>query len=143
MLLRYILSSPLISHLLTGIDVQEFRGTGQAWLLQWGCIPSCYTGMWNMVAGEPLDIFAVRQGLHGTDWRPNGNGQRRNKYLRPKIVSIFVSQLTCCSQLILCDSSQDEIHQELRFTGAGILAMANSGPNSNGEWPTSVVMINI
>ncbi|KAH7929634.1 cyclophilin-like protein [Leucogyrophana mollusca] len=25
----------------------------------------------------------------------------------------------------------DEIHPELRFTGAGILAMANSGPNTN------------
>ncbi|KAF8350447.1 cyclophilin-like domain-containing protein [Amanita rubescens] len=27
---------------------------------------------------------------------------------------------------------EDEIHPDLRFTGAGILAMANSGPNSNG-----------
>jgi len=27
----------------------------------------------------------------------------------------------------------DEIHPDLRFTGAGILAMANSGPNSNGS----------
>lgn len=27
----------------------------------------------------------------------------------------------------------DEIHPELRFVGAGILAMANSGPNTNGE----------
>ncbi|KAG1782369.1 cyclophilin-like domain-containing protein [Suillus placidus] len=26
---------------------------------------------------------------------------------------------------------EDEIHPELRFTGAGILAMANSGPNTN------------
>jgi cyclophilin family peptidyl-prolyl cis-trans isomerase len=30
-------------------------------------------------------------------------------------------------------SSEDEIHPELRLTGAGILAMANSGPNTNGE----------
>lgn len=29
-------------------------------------------------------------------------------------------------------ASEDEIHPELRFTGAGILAMANSGPNTNG-----------
>lgn len=29
--------------------------------------------------------------------------------------------------------SEDEIHPELRFTGAGILAMANSGPNTNGR----------
>ncbi|KAG6371839.1 cyclophilin-like domain-containing protein [Boletus reticuloceps] len=28
---------------------------------------------------------------------------------------------------------EDEIHPELRFTGAGILAMANSGPNTNGS----------
>lgn len=28
--------------------------------------------------------------------------------------------------------SADEIHPELRFVGAGILAMANSGPNTNG-----------
>ncbi|CDZ96452.1 cyclophilin-like protein [Phaffia rhodozyma] len=27
----------------------------------------------------------------------------------------------------------DEIHPHLRFVGAGILAMANSGPNSNGS----------
>ncbi|KAG6836872.1 Peptidyl-prolyl cis-trans isomerase H [Arthromyces matolae] len=30
---------------------------------------------------------------------------------------------------------EDEIHPELRFTGAGILAMANSGPNTNGPLP--------
>ncbi|GAA5890295.1 hypothetical protein JCM6882_008786 [Rhodosporidiobolus microsporus] len=31
------------------------------------------------------------------------------------------------------DRFADEIHPELQFTGAGILAMANSGPNSNGS----------
>ncbi|KAG5221021.1 heme binding [Salix suchowensis] len=30
-------------------------------------------------------------------------------------------------------SIYDEITPELRFTGAGILAMANSGPNTNGS----------
>ncbi|KAF8323406.1 hypothetical protein DL93DRAFT_2128988 [Clavulina sp. PMI_390] len=28
---------------------------------------------------------------------------------------------------------EDEIHPELRFVGAGILAMANAGPNTNGS----------
>ncbi|KAK8861551.1 peptidyl-prolyl cis-trans isomerase-like 1 [Kwoniella newhampshirensis] len=31
------------------------------------------------------------------------------------------------------DKFADEIHPELRFVGAGILAMANSGPNTNGS----------
>jgi peptidyl-prolyl cis-trans isomerase-like 1 len=34
--------------------------------------------------------------------------------------------------------SADEIHPELRFVGAGILAMANSGPNTNGKPLTSL-----
>ncbi|KAK6907282.1 peptidyl-prolyl cis-trans isomerase-like 1 [Kwoniella mangroviensis CBS 10435] len=31
------------------------------------------------------------------------------------------------------DKFKDELHPELRFVGAGILAMANSGPNTNGS----------
>lgn len=40
-----------------------------------------------------------------------------------------------CTHELCCELhfSQDEIHPELRFTGAGILAMANSGPNTNGK----------
>ena len=33
---------------------------------------------------------------------------------------------------IFGDKFADEIHPDLRFVGAGILAMANSGPNTNG-----------
>lgn len=40
--------------------------------------------------------------------------------------------LSLCSYALIHRCSEDELHPELRFTGAGILAMANSGPNTNG-----------
>jgi cyclophilin family peptidyl-prolyl cis-trans isomerase len=36
------------------------------------------------------------------------------------------------------DKFADEIHPDLRFVGAGILAMANSGPNTNGQSHTYI-----
>ena len=58
-----------------------------------------------------------------------GRGGRRSSlipfscaygYLRRYLISFWIL-------------SDDEINQELRFVGAGILAMANAGPNTNGE----------
>ena len=34
------------------------------------------------------------------------------------------------------DKFADEISKDLRFVGAGIVAMANSGPNTNGASPS-------
>ena len=45
---------------------------------------------------------------------------------------IILLSYWCESTLRLFYYSEDEIHPELRFTGAGILAVANAGPNTNG-----------
>jgi peptidyl-prolyl cis-trans isomerase-like 1 len=47
--------------------------------------------------------------------------------------TLSVSALSlACPPADRTPTSEDELSAELRFTGAGILAMANSGPNSNG-----------
>lgn len=48
--------------------------------------------------------------------------------------SVFITMLFACT-LGSCYSAkfEDELTRELKHTGAGILSMANSGPNSNGS----------
>lgn len=83
------------------------------------------SGVWTH-----LDSSHTGAGLYDSRWRSHWHWTRWNEHLWPKIVRHFTSSLPHNSN---SRCSEDEIHRELRFTGAGILAMANSGPNTNGS----------
>ena len=72
------------------------------------------------------------EGFYGPGRRPDWDGQRRHQHIRSKVVRRTFSSVAHRTNDLPIHSSEDEIHPELRFTGAGILAMANSGPNTNG-----------
>lgn len=63
---------------------------------------------------------------------PTGTGRGGTSIYGQKLYVKLTRVFSCCFSNQ--NFSQDEIHPELRFTGAGILAMANSGPpNTNGK----------
>lgn len=62
---------------------------------------------------------------------PTGTGRGGTSIYGQKL---YVKSLFCTGWTALTPNSEDEIHSDLRFTGAGILAMANAGPNSNGSF---------
>jgi len=62
---------------------------------------------------------------------PTGTGRGGTSIYGQKL-SVFVYLFLMGVGADFFFDSEDEIHPELRFTGAGILAMANSGPNTNG-----------
>ncbi|KAI9574195.1 cyclophilin-like domain-containing protein [Boletus coccyginus] len=69
---------------------------------------------------------------------PTGTGRGGTSIYGQRLYVSYVSLslnvgTTLITTRIPIPPSEDEIHPELRFTGAGILAMANSGPNTNGS----------
>lgn len=94
-----------------------------------------------------LFTYCLLKGFYGPGWRSDWDGQRRNQHIWTKVVSrtyqfSVLHRPTNTNRThppIHLTGSEDEIHPELRFTGAGILAMANSGPNTNGSFVRSFV----
>jgi len=84
-----------------------------------------------------VELYLCLIGLHGPRRRPNWDRERWYQYIRSKIVRHNTKTHLTAFKNKKTPHSEDEIHPELRFTGAGILAMANSGPNTNGSPPSS------
>ncbi|KAF8830993.1 hypothetical protein HHX47_DHR1000119 [Lentinula edodes] len=111
-------SPPLIPSLsYSSVDVQKLRGAVQTRILQWSDFSpnnicesksgySFQSADWHDLKTIPKDFM-----VQGGD--PTGTGRGGTSIYGQKF--------------------EDELHPELRFTGAGILAMANSGPNTNGS----------
>ena len=68
---------------------------------------------------------------------PTGTGKGGTSIYGQKLYVTTPKPILRRSETKKTPHSEDEIHPELRFTGAGILAMANSGPNTNGSPPSS------
>lgn len=50
-----------------------------------------------------------------------------------EILFNFICSKGCGGASIYGNTFEDEIHKDLKHTGAGILSMANAGPDTNGS----------
>jgi len=91
-----------------------------------------------MIQVRPPSAFDVAYfHILSIGWRPYWDRQRWNEHLWSEIVKAIPTVHAHAQRALTCGCySEDEIDPNLRFVGAGILAMANSGPNTNGEHST-------
>lgn len=121
-------------------DLQELYRAHEERVLRWHHLPpdnSRQSSRGFTVRSEEADVVSGRR---RTLWckaeilREREGEERRYTGRNCKYIKDY---LFCRKSLLPSGSrSADEIHPELRFVGAGILAMANSGPNTNGNRPS-------
>lgn len=111
-------------------DMQKLCRARKKRLLQWGDVPPHHRRTSFFFSSRARIAFDVRPGFHDSRWGSDGDGTGWDEYIRAAIVRLLF--LFDADVDVIPAHSEDEIHPELRFTGAGILAMANSGPNTNG-----------